>query len=293
MPNNAIVDVNGQLNPSASLIYGDDLDWTRDLMRDGVRKDYSVNFSGGADKSDYFFSMGYLKETGYTIRSDFERFTARLNMNVQPLPWLKTGLNISGNYSSSNTASDGGSTNFVNPFFYSRNIGPIYPVYAHDMTTGAYLIDPTTGMRFWDLGNMGGAMGVPNRPSGAFAGRHALAETTLNEQYFRRTVVSARQYTDITFLRDFKFTNNVSVDFENQYNGSFQNTLVGDGAPAGRADREFGSSTGLVLSQILNYGRRFGSSHRLDALVGHESYNQLDWVYVDLSKDSLCLEILS
>ncbi|MFX5521720.1 hypothetical protein ABTD78_20885, partial [Acinetobacter baumannii] len=88
-----------------------------------------------------------------------------------------------------NTASDGGSTNFVNPFFYSRNIGPIYPVYAHDMTTGAYLIDPTTGMRFWDLGNMGGAMGVPNRPSGAFAGRHALAETTLNEQYFRRTVV--------------------------------------------------------------------------------------------------------
>jgi TonB-linked SusC/RagA family outer membrane protein len=101
VPNNAIVDVNGQLNPSARLIYGDDLDWTRDLMRDGVRKDYSVNFSGGADKSDYFFSMGYLKETGYTIRSDFERFTARLNMNVQPLPWLKTGLNISGNYSSS------------------------------------------------------------------------------------------------------------------------------------------------------------------------------------------------
>lgn len=276
VPNNAIVDVNGQLNPSARLIYGDDLDWTRDLMRDGVRKDYSVNFSGGADKSDYFFSMGYLKETGYTIRSDFERFTARLNMNVQPLPWLKTGLNISGNYSSSNTASDGGSTSFVNPFFYSRNIGPIYPVFAHNMTTGEYLIDPATGARFWDLGNMGGTMGVPNRPSGAFAGRHALAETTLNEQYFRRTVVSARQYTDITFLRDFKFTNNVSVDFENQYNGSFQNTLVGDGAPAGRADREFGSSTGLVLSQILNYGRRFGNSHRLDALVGHESYNQLD-----------------
>ena len=276
VPNNAIVDVNGKINPNARLIYGDDLDWTRDLMRDGTRKDYSVNLSGGADKSDYFFSMGYLKETGYTIRSDFERFTARLNVNVQPLSWFKTGLNISGNYSSSNTASDGGSTSFVNPFFYSRNIGPIYPVYAHDMTTGAYLIDPATGAPFWDLGNMGGAMGVPNRPSGGFAGRHALAETVLNEQNFRRTVVSARQYTDITFLRDFKFTNNVSVDFENQYNGSFQNTLVGDGAPAGRADREFGSSTGLVLSQILNYGKRFGSSHRLDALVGHESFNQLD-----------------
>ena len=63
VPNNAIVDVNGKINPNARLIYGDDLDWTRDLMRDGTRKDYSVNLSGGADKSDYFFSMGYLKET--------------------------------------------------------------------------------------------------------------------------------------------------------------------------------------------------------------------------------------
>lgn len=273
--NNAIVGVDGRLNPNASLIYGDDLDWTKDLMRNGVRKDYSVNFSGGADKTDYFFSMGYLKETGYTIRSDFERFTARLNLNVQPFSWFKTGLNISGNHSFSNTASDGSSTGFVNPFFYSRNVGPIYPVYAHNMTTGEYLLDGT-GNRFWDLGNMGGTMGVPNRPSGGFAGRHALAETVLNQQYFRRTVVSARQYTDITFLRDFKFTNNVSVDFQNQYDGSFENTLVGDGAPAGRSDRSTSLSTGIVLSQILNYGKRIGSSHRIDALIGHESFNQLD-----------------
>lgn len=275
VPNNAIVGVDGKINANAQLIYGDDLDWTKDLMRNGTRKDYSINFSGGADKTDYFFSMGYLNESGYTIRSDFERFSARLNLNVQPLSWFKTGLNISGNHSISNTASDGGSTSFVNPFFYSRNIGPIYPVYAHNMTTGEYLLDGT-GKRFWDLGNMGGTMGVPNRPSGGFAGRHALAETVLNEQNFRRTVVSARQYADITFLRDFKFTNNVSVDFQNQYDGSFENTLVGDGAPAGRSDRTTSMSTGLVLSQILNYGRRIGSSHRIDALIGHESFNQFD-----------------
>lgn len=275
VPNNAIVGVDGKINANAQLIYGDDLDWTKDLMRNGTRKDYSINFSGGADKTDYFFSMGYLNESGYTIRSDFERFSARLNLNVQPLSWFKTGLNISGNHSISNTASDGGSTSFVNPFFYSRNIGPIYPVYAHNMTTGEYLLDGT-GKRFWDLGNMGGTSGVPNRPSGGFAGRHALAETVLNEQNFRRTVVSARQYADITFLRDFKFTNNVSVDFQNQYDGSFENTLVGDGAPAGRSDRTTSMSTGLVLSQILNYGRRIGSSHRIDALIGHESFNQFD-----------------
>ncbi len=269
-----IVGVDGKLNPNAQLIYGDDLDWTKELMTNRMRKDYSINFNGGADKSDYFFSLGYVDEGGYTLNTDFERYSARLNVNVQPREWLKTGLNISGNYTLSNTARDAGSTNFVNPFFFSRNVGPIYPVYAHDMTTGAYLLDGT-GQRFWDLGNMGGSLGVPSRPSGGFAGRHALGETTLNEQIFRRTVVSARNYVDITFLKNFKFTNNLAVDFQNQADNSYENTVVGDGAPGGRSRRAAASSTGFLASQLLTYGRTLGS-HRFDALVGHESFNNLE-----------------
>lgn len=139
--NNAIVLQNGQINPAAQLLYADDLDWTRDLMRNGARSDYNVSLNGGADKSDYFMSLGYLKEDGFTRRSDFERFSGRLNVNVQPRTWLRTGLNLSGNHNRSNTASDGGSTSFVNPFFFSRTIGPIYSPYLHNMTTGALVLD--------------------------------------------------------------------------------------------------------------------------------------------------------
>lgn len=274
VPANQIVSADGQINPNAQLIYPDDLDWTKDLMRNGDRKDYAVNFNGGTDKMDYFLSAGYLEEDGYTLRTDFKRYTARLNVNALPKQWLQTGLNISANHSVSNTAADGGSTNFVNPFFFSRNIGPIYPVFAHNMTTGEYLIDPTTGERFWDLGNFGSMnLGIPNRPSGGFAGRHALAETTLNEQLFTRTVVSGRSTTDLFFLKNFKFTNNISVDFQNQNDDSFENTLVGDGAPAGRSSREATSITGFIASQLLNYNRAFGN-HNVDLLVGHESYNE-------------------
>lgn len=272
---NAIVNPNGTINPSAELIYADDLDWTKDLLRDGDRKDYSVNFSGGNDKYDYFLSAGYLQEDGYTLNTDFKRYTARLNVNVQPTKWLRTGLNISGNHSISNTARDGGSTNFVNPFFFSRNVGPIYPVFAHNMTTGEYLLD-ANGQRFWDLGNLGSSgLGVPNRPSGGFAGRHALAETTLNSQLFTRTVASVRSSTDLFFLKNFKFTNNASADFQYQQDNSFENTVVGDGAPAGRSRRQVGSSIGLILSQLLSYNKEFGG-HGVDLLAGHESYNQRD-----------------
>ena len=274
---NTIVGTDGKINPNAKLIYGDDLDWTKELLRKGSRKDYSVNFSGGADKSDYFMSAGYVKEDGYTIKTNFERYTARLNVNTQPKTWLKTGLNISGNYSVSNLANDDGSTNFVNPFFFSRNVGPIYPVYAHNMTTGAYVLD-LNGNRVYDLGNFGSSAigtqnGIPDRTSGGFSGRHGLAENRLNDNLYRRTVVSARDYVDISFLKNFKFTNTVSIDFQNQSNGTYDNALVGDGAPSGRASRSATSITGFTLNQLLNYGQAFGD-HRIDALAGHESFNR-------------------
>jgi len=272
--NNAIVGTNGQLNPGAQLIYGNDLDWTKELLRRGPRSDYFVNFNGGTEKSDYFLSLGYVKENGYLLKSDFKRYTARLNVNVQPKTWLKTGLNISGNYSLSNIAQDSGSTSPGNPFYFTRNIGPIYPVYAHDMTTGEFLIDPATGRKFYDLGNMGGRLGVPDRTNGAFAGRHALAETFLNEKLFRRTSVSARSYQEITFLNDFKFTNNLSIDYQTQNNNSYDNPLVGDGAPVGRSQKESISNLAFVASQLLNYAKTF-DVHRLDAMIGHESFNQM------------------
>lgn len=273
VPANQIVSTDGRINPNAQLIYGDDLDWTKDLMRVGDRKDYALSFNGGADKMDYFLSAGYLKEDGYTLNTDFERFTARLNVNVQPKAWLRTGLNISANHTTSNTARDDGPTNFVNPFFFSRNIGPIYPVFAHNMTTGEYLLDGT-GQRFWDLGNLGNSgLGIPNRPGNGFAGRHALAETTLNSQLFKRTVASGRSVTDLIFLKNFKFTNSVGIDFQYQANDNFENTLVGDGAPAGRSRRQFTSTTGLIATQLLGYVNDFGKSN-VDILVGHESYNQ-------------------
>ncbi|MEJ7766746.1 MAG: TonB-dependent receptor [Chitinophagaceae bacterium] len=274
---NTIVGTNGALNPNAQLLYGDDLDWSKDLLRRGSRKDYSLNFNGGAEKSDYFLSMGYVKEDGYTLKTDFERYSARLNVNVQPKTWLKTGLNISGNFSTSNLAADGGNTNFVNPFFFTRNVGPIYPAYAHNMTTGDYVLD-VNGNKIWDLGNFGSSPlgmqnGIPNRTSGGFAGRHVLGETNLNQDLFRRTVAGARNYIDISFLKNFKFTNNVAVDIQSQQNSSYQNTLVGDGAPAGRSRRSTTTVTGLTINQLLNYGRTFGT-HQVDVLVGHESFNR-------------------
>lgn len=273
--NNQIVGTDGKLNPNAQLLWADDLDWEKELIRQGIRTDATVSFGGGADKTDYYASFGYTDEKGYLIRSDWRRFSGRLNLNTQPTNWFKMGLNLSGASNKSNQASDGSSTGFVNPFFFSRAMGPIYPVYAHDPTTGDYLLD-AQGNRFYDLGNMT-SLGLPFRTS--MGGRHVIAETKWNESLFDRNILSARTNADIIFTPYLKFTTNLSVDLTDYMDQSYENTIVGDGAPAGRARKSSYKERSYTFNQLLNFDKKFGS-HSITALAAHENY---DYNYSSLS----------
>ncbi|MBO9729105.1 MAG: TonB-dependent receptor [Chitinophaga sp.] len=260
---NAIVDTNGVLNPNAKLLYPDDLDWEKAVTRTGARGEYGINYSGGTEKTDYFASLNYLSDKGYVINSDFQRISARLNVNTQATSWFKTGVNIAGTFVKSNQTDVTSSTAYVNPIFFARNIGPIYPVYQHD-ATGAYILDKD-GNRIFDAGGSRGA--------GASQGRNTVAENLLNDNSFTRNVLSGRTFGEITFLKDFKFTTNLSVDIANYRGNTYWNTLIGDGAPGGLGARTNTQTSSYTLNQLLNYNKSFGA-HTLGVLVGHENYDQ-------------------
>jgi hypothetical protein len=206
------------------------------------------------------------------MKSDFERITGRINVNANPLTWFKTGLNVNGTFTKSNQGSTvDNSSAYINPFNFTRNMGPIYPIYAHDATTGAFVLD-RNGQQIYDLGD-GSLGGQVARPAGANAGRHIIQETELNDNSYKRNAMSARTFGEVKFLRDFKFTTNIGVDVTNELVGTFNNTIVGDGAPAGRASRTNRITTGFTFNQLLNYNRTFGQ-HSLDVLLGHENFDR-------------------
>ncbi len=268
-----LVGTDGKLNPSANLIYSaDDLNWEKPITRQGNRDEININFSGSSEKSDYFLSMSYLNDKGFLIRSDYDRFTARLSVNNQIKSWIKVGTNLSSTIITSNQADADGNTSFVNPFFFSRGMAPIYPVYAYDPANPTTFLTNEDGSKRYDFGNLS-SLGLPNRPQNG--GRHAVAETELNQNFFRRNVFGGRGYADITFLKDFKFTANVGVDLTNVNNVVFGNPIVGDGAPAGRATNEFENITSFNLSQLLNYNKSFGKNN-VSVLLGHENYSEKD-----------------
>ena len=279
-----IVTTTGTLNPAATTLLWDDNDWAEPLQRVGNRNDYSLSLNGGSQKTQYYSSLGYVNEKGFLLKSDFERFSGRISLDSKPKDWMKMGLNLSGNLTSSNFANDGSSTGYVNPFFFSRTIAPIYPVYAHDPTTGAYILDAEGKMQY-DYGNSNVA-GVPQRPG--YGGRHVVAETLYNDQLYKRRVVSARSYVDLYFLKDFKFTTNIGVDINNYNASSFDNRFVGDGAPAGRSSKTNSVTTTTTLNQLLSYAKSIGK-HRFDALIGHESY-KYEYNYLYGFRQSIILD---
>jgi TonB-linked SusC/RagA family outer membrane protein len=265
-----LVGLDGKLNPNAKMIYNaDDLNWEKAVMRQGVRDEVAANFSGSNGKSDYFLSVSYLNDKGYQIKSDFDRFTARLNVNSQMNDWFKVGANMNTTITTSNQSTADGGTSFVNPFFFTRGMAPIYPVYAYDPASPGNFLKLQNGKTRYDYGNLN-ALGLSNRPQ--YGGRHVVAETELNENFYRRNLFGGRAYGEISFLKDFKFSANVGLDITNANTIVFGNPEIGDGAPAGRAQNTFENTTNYNLSQLLTYNHSFGK-HNVDALIGHENYN--------------------
>lgn len=262
--NNQIVDVNGKLNPSAQLLYPDDLDWEKTLQEGGGKKreNYSMNYDAATDKSDMFASFSYTNEEGYIQKSGLKRFTGRVNVNSQATKWLRTGLNINAVYSKwQNDATGGGGTTIINPFYSSRYIAPIYPVYLHDQTTGAYILDQN-GQKQYDSGAQGRMF---------LNGRHPIWENSMNNDETVRGAFEGRTYATVTILPYLSATTNISFDLQDSHNRSFDNPIIGDGAPAGRTTHSFNRSTSYTWNQILNFDKSFGK-HNLTALVGHENY---------------------
>ena len=271
VPNNQIVGVDGKLNPNAKLLFND-FDWYAPIERKGPRNEVGFSVASKNNKSDYYFSMNYLGDRGFVIRSDFERINARLAMNTQIRDWLKAGINVTTAIVTSKQAAGNGANTFINPFVFARNIGPIYPVRAFNLTTGAPIL-MANGEQFNDYGIHPGSI---NRPTGASPGRHIIYETQLNENFDNRVSNIARTYLEFKLLNSLTFTTNVGIDLNNARNQTFQNKIVGDGVTsagtAGLTSNEFRT---ISFNQLLNYKQNFGESE-VTVLLGHESQKNKD-----------------
>lgn len=257
-----IVGADGKLNPAATtLLYGDDVDWEKGITRNAFRQEYGISLNYQGDKADTYASIGYLKDNGYTIKSDFSRFSGRLNSTYKPTNWLKAGMSISAFRTSSGTIGDG-ETAYVNPFFFTRFMSPIYPIHLHDDITGDYILD-VEGNKIYDFEKARGKDGK--------SGRHVIAEMENNFVKNTRDGLNSRSSLEFKLMPELTFTTNLTYDNSNAFSTDYTNRIVGDSKGKGALEKANGRSTSVTLNELLQYERMF-DKHTLSVLLGHENY---------------------
>jgi TonB-linked SusC/RagA family outer membrane protein len=270
-----LIGTDGKLNPAANLLYHQD--WQDELIGNGYKQDYSITMNGGDEKSIYFVSMGYLNEDGMLQNSDYNRFTARVNVESQVKKWLKIGMTTNASMTKYNEFLDEG-TYTTNPFYYTRVMGPIYPVNVFETSgpnAGSIAVD-SEGNPLYDFGSgemsfptsLGSVVGI--RP---YAGNSNLAASlVLDERGGKGDHVSTRTFAEITIINGLTFRTNMSVDYHSIYRTTYQNPQYGDAGGYGRITKSSWRNLPYTWNQLLNFSRTFGM-HSVDILAGHENYS--------------------
>ncbi len=108
-------------------------DWFDYVMRTGSVQHYNVSATGGSDKTNFFSSIGYMKQQGLQISNDYDRYNIRLNYDYQVLKALKTGVRMDGNWSNYAYCQSNGFNGEDNRI--GTAVAGIYP---YDAATGQY-----------------------------------------------------------------------------------------------------------------------------------------------------------
>ncbi|UBZ08524.1 SusC/RagA family TonB-linked outer membrane protein [Salegentibacter mishustinae] len=239
-------------------------DWEDYGFQEAIRSETNLRISGGSDKSSYYASVGYLKDEGYIINSDFERFSGRLNLTHEVKDWLSGSMNIGYGYSETNN--NGQSSDSGSIFWFVDNLPPIYGLFIRD-ENDVLLSDPIYGGNQYDYGEPRNG----NGGRGFGLATNSIADATLGISNTLRHDVNTN------FFLDMEFTDwlNLETRFGTQYyienfdskDDSFYGPSAGQNGSIYKEKEQLFSYN---LLNLLRFQKDF-DAHSVEALVAHEA----------------------
>lgn len=247
-------------SPERQFLLDNARDWQDIMLKDGVVQSNNVSFSGGADKVDYFFSVGHDRNSGIIDNiNGFERINTRLNVNFDAKDWLTVGANVGYSRSLSDEPRD--RNNVQNPF---------RAMYIYNQYETEFVLDENGNPVLDDNGNP-----VYNPTHQGFPVRGALLsepENTISN------VILASVNTTVKFNTNWNYTFSAAFNHVNfrresysKPGGILQNIIGNPDFPGLKTDNG-AQRLDMTLSNRLNYNLNAGSGHNLNVL-GLFEYN--------------------
>ena len=257
-----------KLNPNATLGYSDGEyyytpdNWYDETYHNSFRQEYNVNVTGSTGKLNYFASGGYLKDGGVVNNSDYQRYTARTNVDYQAKKWLKLITNMSFTHTDSKSPSFDVSqwASSGNLFYIVNSIGAIYPLYVRNADGS---IKTESGRTIYDSNQTNFT-----RPS---INGNAVRDNEYNRRQTFRDNFSGQWGAIVTPIEGLDLEANLSASAMNErYNSlysTFANGSSTDGQVLVRNRRWFSVNQRYTAT----YDKSFGE-HHLNVLAGYEQY---------------------
>lgn len=228
-----------------------DTNWLDEIFRTAPISSYNLSVSGGSEKTSYFVSGSYFDQQGIILGSDYERMSARFNIESKLNDRVKFGVNLSPTYATTNKIIEDWADGPLQQAIIS------YPFFAPYNADGSY--------------NISGQIRA-NTLSDASLAENPVAiakEITNRDNEFR---LYGNTFLELELLSDLKFKTLLGGDYTSFNNTYFRPSFIGayrDEAPSVTR----GSEASLVnknwlVETTLSYDKSF-NDHNLKLLAGY------------------------
>jgi TonB-linked SusC/RagA family outer membrane protein len=271
----SLIGTDGKINPNATLGYSDGQyyytpdNWEKGSISSQLRQEYNLSVSGGTDRLNYYFSAGYLEDSGVIENSGFNRISTRLNTDYQAKKWLKLGVQMSYANSKSKYPDDQTSSNSsMNVFLMANNIAPVYPMYVRN-ADGSLVYDANTGNRVYDYGDGSSTNFTRNWMSMS----SPTSDLLYNTEEYLMDILNSKWYVELTPIEGLKLTATLGAYIDNTRYNYLANKYYGQSASyGGYATQQHTRTSNFNQQYLANYRKSFGLNN-FDLMLGYESYD--------------------
>jgi len=196
---------------------GYDTDWLGAVMSAAPMQKHDLSFSGGDDKSSYYFSGSYLKQDG-TIggeASSYERYTFNSDSQRKLNKWFKVGTKLSYTHKINRGISE--NTVYGSVLINSLILDPLTPVYYNSVddipasivgNIVTYVGDDWQNSTI--QGNENGFYGISNLISGEIF--NPVAQLNNSNYKWMEDKMIGGVYADMQIFKDLKFHSTLNLD---------------------------------------------------------------------------------
>ena len=237
---------------------GQTFNWQDYAIRMGLNQDYTASVSGASDRTNYYMSVGYLKNRGVILGDDYNTIRANMKVTSQITKWLEVSANVS--------FSDRSDTDMSIPIYNPRR-GAL-------QGANAMQNNPFTSMYFVD----GTLNPHPNGETNSSKGYNYEYEMLHQNEESGTTTLNTIFTTKLKLPFDITYSFNVTPRFTWGYDRLFTSADHIDYTPTQRGvNRIWNKRYEWSLNNTINWDHTFAGKHHFTVTLVQEAERHQTW----------------